>query len=270
MAGQSRARIDGEGTSLATASLNLGDAGVARGDGAFETVGVWGGRPFRLEDHLQRLQASLTALALPPAPVEALREDCAALLTDVVGDAALRIYLTASGTRVLTLADLPDRPPTQVLVPLPGPWIQPVGAYGPAGAKTMSYCANMTATRLAVRAGGDDALLCSVPDGLVLEGPTFGVAFFAGGVMHAPAPDLGIIDSISRRTVLDVAREQGVEVVLGRWPLAELASADEVIICSSLRPVAGVARVGEHRFAPNRPLAPHLDEGVQALRRTSG
>ena len=150
---------------LSEAALPLLDEGVQRGDGAYDTVGVWDGRPFRLDDHLERLAASLAAIRLPPVDEAALRAEIAKLLDGVRGDAVLRFHLTASGRRVVTLAPPPVRREPRVLIPQPAPWIQPATRYPPAGAKTMSYGPNMQATRAAQDAGGDDALLVTV------EGP---------------------------------------------------------------------------------------------------
>lgn len=265
---EARARIDGApAVPLAAAALSLLDAGVSRGDGAFETVGVWGGRPFRLTDHLDRLESSLAALALPPPPRELIRADADGLLDAVTTDAALRIYVTATGTRLLTISPLPDRPDPEVLVSQPAPWIRPTGEYSAAGAKSMSYGPNMAASRRAAREGGDDALLVSMPEGHVLEGPTFGIAFAVAGVLHVPDPALGIIDSISRRTVVEVARSQSMEVLVGRWPLTALAEADEVIVSSSLRPATAVRRIDGWTYPGPFPTAARLDAGLQARRR---
>lgn len=259
------ALVDGVPMPLDQASMRITDSGVSRGDGAFETIGVWRGRPFRLADHLSRLNRSLSALALPPAPLDALRHECATLTDGVVTDAALRVYLTASGTRFLTLSAPPQRSPLKVLIPQPAPWIQPRDTYHPAGAKSMSYGPNMAAGRLAQQAGGDDALLFSVPDRFVLEGPTFGVLFVKRKVIHAPAVDLGIVDSISRLTVIEVARHHGLEVRTGQWPLETLVDADEVITSSSLRPATAVHRVGEWRYHSHS-VAELLNDGLQRMR----
>ncbi len=237
------ALLDGERLPLAATRLSVTDDGVARGDGGFETIGVWGGWPFALDAHLERLAATMAAIGLPPPDADLLRAEAAALCEGLTGDAALRIYLTASGTRLLTLDRQPVRADAGVLVPQPAPWIRPLGEYGPAGAKTMSYLPNMAASRAARAAGGDDALLISL-EGLVLEGPTFAVCWVRDGVLHAPAVDLGIVDSISRRTVLDLASRDGLEVVQGRYRLEDLAGASEVLISSSIRDVIAVRSVG--------------------------
>lgn len=264
-----RALIDGQACALADAAVPVLDEGFARGDGAFEAIGVWNGRPFRLADHLVRLAGSLAAIGLP-APDLALLEAEARSLLDGIGpvDAALRCFVTASGTRVLTLVARPQRPELRHLVPLPAPWIRPLGSYGPAGAKSMSYGPNMASSRAARAAGGDDALLVSL-EGFVLEGPTFGVLWVDDGTLRAPEIALGIVDSISRRTVLEAARAAGLAVEEGRYPLAALAAASELLICSSPRELQAVERAGEYSYPAQTPVRDLLAKALDSARRSA-
>ena len=260
--------INGTRTPLADALLAVTDDGVARGDGAFETIGVWDGRAFRLDDHLDRLAQSLSAIALPPADRDVIQREAAELLADATGDGALRIYITASGTRILTLAPPPQRGNVASLAPQPAPWVRPLGSFGPAGAKTMSYMPNMAATRRAQRDGADDALLISL-EGWVLEGPTFAVLWVSDGQLFTAPTQLGIVDSISRRTVLELAGSAQIPVVEEARPLDHLLAADEVMICSSIRPLLAVRRVGDRSFDGPTPvrdrLAPALDQARRAV-----
>lgn len=262
-----RALVDGLASGLADAALPLLDEGFVRGDGAFEAIGVWDGRPFRLADHLGRLAASLAAIGLPPPDLALLETEAGSLLAGLGAvDAALRCYVTASGTRVLTLSARPIRPALRRLVPLPAPWIRPLGSYGAAGAKTMSYTPNMAATRAARAAGGDDALLLSL-EGFVAEGPTFGVAWVDGDTLRAPEAGLGIVDSISRRTVLDAARAAGLAVEEGRYPFDALGGASEVLVCSALRDLEAVPRVGASTYPTVTPVRDLLAKALDAARR---
>lgn len=267
--GLDTALIDGRWLPLAEAALPVTDDGVARGDGAFETVGVWDGRPFRVEDHLARLAGSLAAIGIGPVDRALLRSEIDTLIEDVDTDAALRIYVTGSGTRLLTVSAQPVRAPARHLVPQPAPWVRPLGTYGPAGAKTMSYMPNMAATRAAQAAGGDDALLVSL-EGLVLEGPTFGVLWVVDGEVRTPAVDLGIVDSISRRTLGDVARRAGYRVAEGRWRLEDLRGAGEFLVCSSVRPLTAVRRIGDLALSGPAPVADALGPLLDARRRGRG
>jgi branched-subunit amino acid aminotransferase/4-amino-4-deoxychorismate lyase len=254
------ATVDEAGRAIVAHGAHLGPY---LGDGAFETIGVWGGRAFRVTDHLQRLCRSLGAIGLPvpdPAPIAADID----VVLDGIGevDAMLRVLVTGWGTRVVTLASQPVRPPTRYLVPAPAPWIRPLGTYGPAGAKTMSVAPNMAATRAARAVGADDALLIA-NEGWVLEGPTFAVLWVADGVLRTPAVDLGIIDSVTRRTLLELAE---VPVEEGRWALDDLAGASEIMLSSSLRDVEAVRRLGDLRLDIQTPVRDALSAALRAAR----
>lgn len=262
------ALVDGVAAPLEQASLAVTDAGVARGDGAFETIGVWDAAPFRVADHLARLGRSLAGIGLPPAPVDDIRADIDRVLADQTGDAALRIFVTATGTRIVLLAEPPGRAPLRHLISQPAPWIRPVGTYGPASAKTMSYGPNMAASRAAQRDGGDDALLISLED-VVLEGPTFTVMWVRDGVVYAPDRDLGLVDSISRRTLIELAADENIACRTGVFALADVCGADEVLTCSSVRPVHPLERLDTTELPSVTPITDRLTAGLDRRRRGS-
>lgn len=263
----SLAWIDGRVTPLADAALPLATEGLLRGDGAFETVGVWDGQPFRLESHLERLVGSLRALALPPADTGRLREAVADLLERFgSGDGMLRVTVLAGGTHVVTVASQPVRPDIAVLSSRPAPWIRPLGSFGPAGAKSLSYAPNMAALRAAQAAGADDALLVSL-EGWVLEGTTFAVLWVREGVLRTPSVELGIIDSISRAALLEAARSEGLTVEEGRWPLEELAQASEVLVCSSVRPCTAIRRLDHWTYDGPSPVCARIGPLLEQARR---
>jgi len=262
------ALVNGTESTLDQANLSILDAGVQRGDGAFEAIGIWDGRPFRLDDHLERLDRSLAAIGLPPAPADAMRADIARVLDGQTGDGALRVFLTSTDSRIVVVSEPPIRKQLRRLSSQPAPWIRPLGTYGPAAAKTMSYSPNMTASRAAQRAGADDALLISL-EGLVLEGPTFSVMWVRDGRIHAPALDLGLVDSISRRTVLELATEMEIEHETGRYGLDDLRDADEVMTSSAVRPLVPLEAVDDHKLPADAPITTRLAEGLVARRRAA-
>lgn len=262
------ALVNGTESALDQASLAITDAGVQRGDGAFEAVGIWDARPFRLDDHLERLDRSLAAIGLAPAPAEALRADIACVMAGQTGDGALRVFVTSTGSRIVSVSEPPVRTQLRRLGSQPAPWIRPLGTYGPAAAKTMSYSPNMSASRAAQRAGADDALLVSL-EGVVLEGPTFAVMWVHDGRIAAPTLDLGLVDSISRRTVLDLASEMGIEHDTGRYRLDDVLAADEVMTSSAVRPLVPLVAVDDRALPSSAPVTTRLAAGLAARRRAT-
>jgi 4-amino-4-deoxychorismate lyase len=118
-----------------------------------------------------------------------------------------------------------------------------------AGAKIISYAPNLAATRRAQTEGFEDALLVTVDD-LVLEGPTFAVAWVVDGVLETPTLELGILDSITRRVVLEEAIHLGLDVVEGTWGIDRIDDASEVMAMSTIREVQPVVSIGDMFLEP--------------------
>lgn len=231
------------------------DSSVLRGDGCFEVLRAYGGRPFALSEHLDRLERSATALDIALPPRGAL-EEWITQTSEAVGDGAVRVVVT----RGASVPGLDDPPKVIVfghgwernqeaarLSPVVAPWHAAGVDWDLAGAKVISYAPNMAASRRAKSKGFDDALLLSGGD-IILEGPTFSVGWVVDGVLETPGLDLGILDSITRRIVLDLAASLGVETVEGEWELRRLDAATEVMAWSTIREVQPVTVVGERSW----------------------
>jgi branched-subunit amino acid aminotransferase/4-amino-4-deoxychorismate lyase len=239
--------------------LRADDEGVLRGRAVFETLRVYGGRPFELDAHLDRLKTSAARLRLPEPPgaeLQSLAHDALAAADEA--DCALR-FLWTPATGLALVSPLPAD-----LEELRGrglglqvcEWA--TGAL--AGAKSVSYAENMAAQAAAEEHGFDDALLVA-PDGTVLEAPTANVWFREGDRLHTPSLDLPILAGVTRAVLLC-----GRSVDEGRYPLERLLSADEVFLTSSVREVMPVVRVGGRTFERG-PAAAELQE---SLRRYAG
>lgn len=225
------------------------DEGFARGRAAFETLRVYGGRPFRLEEHLERLRASSTRLGLPEPGADELRDAAgAALAQAAIGDAVLRLYWTPGvppeGPRGIALVSAvpdwiePARARGQRLVSLAYPrrsvpWLLP-------GTKSVSYATHIAAETEAKRRGADDALLVDL-DGTVLEGPVTNVWWREGERVLTPSLELGILAGETRAALLELADGEGYEVEEGQYAVERIGAADELFTSSSVREVMPVA-----------------------------
>jgi branched-subunit amino acid aminotransferase/4-amino-4-deoxychorismate lyase len=107
----------------------------------------------------------------------------------------------------------------------------------------------MAATDKARRAGFDEALLID-REGIVLEGPTFAVAWVHDGRIETPSLHLGILHSISREVVLECAERLGLAASEGDYPLERLLQADEAFALSTMKQVVQIEQVGETRIPP--------------------
>jgi branched-chain amino acid aminotransferase len=235
------ASVDGAIGPAADARIPVGDHGLLRGDGAFEVIRLYAGRPFALEDHFARLARSCAGLRLD-ADFDAVRAELAALLAASGPlDALVRILLTRGGRRIAMLEPLPEHPPTARVATV---------RYAPGrildGLKTLSYAHNMLATRLAKERGFDEALLVS-PHGRVLEGSTWTFFWVRDGELLTPPLDDRILASITRARILEVTD-------VGEEPctLEDLQAAEEAFIASTVREVMPIAAIDELRL----PAAP--------------
>jgi branched-chain amino acid aminotransferase len=246
--------INGE---VSDGRIPVTDSTVLRGDGCFEVLKSYAGRPFAVDEHLDRLESSALALAIDLPARSLLREWVEKSAADI-GDGAVRIVVTrGSGLpggedpSIVIVFGHDWEPMTGAirLMPVSAPWHAAGEPWELAGAKVTSYAPNMAAGRRARQGGFDDALLIA-SDGTVLEGPTFAVAWVVGETLETPSLELGILDSITRRLVLEDARAAGVEVVEGAWPVERLQAATEVMVWSTIREVQPVEAVGEMTWQP--------------------
>jgi branched-chain amino acid aminotransferase len=116
------------------------------------------------------------------------------------------------------------------------------------GVKSLSYAANMLATRLARERGFDEALL-RTPHDRVLELPTASLFYVVDGMVRTPPLSDHILDSITRRIVIEVA-----EASEAATAPADLERADEVFAASSVFEVLAVSRIEERGLAAGGPL----------------
>jgi branched-chain amino acid aminotransferase len=254
-AGTALASVDGAIMPASEATIPATDEGLLRGDGAFEVIRCYDGRPFALEDHLRRLERSASNLRLP-LDVEAVRADAHRLLAEAgaaPGHEQLRIVVTRGGRRLLLTELLPPSPERIRLASI---------TYAPTrildGIKSLSYGANMLATRLARERGFDEALLVT-PHGRVLEAPTSSIFWVKDGAILTPPLDDHILASITRAAVIELsgARERACA-------LDDLATADEAFIASTTREVQPVAAVDERAFDGVGPLTAHAAAKLRA------
>jgi branched-chain amino acid aminotransferase len=198
------ASLDGVIAPAEETAVPVTDEGFLRGDGIFEVVRVYDGRPFALGEHLDRFERSAHNLRLGrEVPREAIEADSERLLAERGGpafDGLLRIVLTRGGRRVLITEPVP---PAAAHIRLGFVTYAPPRILD--GIKSLSYGANMLAGRLARERGFDEALLVT-PHGRVLEAPTASLFVVdPGGELCTPPLEEHILASITRRLVMEVA-----------------------------------------------------------------
>jgi len=241
------ASLDGVVAPVEQTSIPVADAGFIRGDGVFEVMRVYDGRPFALGDHLDRLERSAANLRLdlPVARSEVEREVAELLYARGAAefDGCLRVVLTRGGRRLLVTEPLSAGPERTRLAFV---------TYAPTrvldGVKSLSYAANMLCTRLAHERGFDEALMVT-PHGRVLEAPTSSF-FWVGpdGVLCTPPLDDHILASITRDRLLGL-----IDVSERPASTEDVLEASEAFLCSTTREVQPVAAIEQHELPPGGP-----------------
>ncbi|MGA7397477.1 MAG: aminotransferase class IV [Solirubrobacterales bacterium] len=225
--------IDGRVTPSDEALLPLPDNGFFRGDGVFEVLRAYAGQVFAMKEHLDRLERSASAIDLQLDRAAIEKESFSLLATQELPDCLLRIVSTRDGRRVISLEKLLVHPPSITLATV---------RYSPTvildRVKSLSYAANMQATRIAKKTGADEALLVT-PDGIVLEAPTSTLFWVSEtGNLRTTDTDVGVLDSITRAKVIERC-----QVETGRFPIRDVMSSSEAFLVSTTREVQPVKTI---------------------------
>ncbi len=250
--------IEGEFVPIAEARIPILDSGFVRSDLTYDVVGVWHGRFFRLDDHLTRLEEGCAKLRLDlPRPREEIRD----IMIEVVRRSGLReAYVEAVVTRGVPRPGERDPrrwTPRLYVYAIPYVWIvRPELQEGGTDVVVAEHTRRIPAdsvdptvknfhwgdlVRGLFEAYDRGAWLPLLTDGEghVTEGPGFNVFAVVDGVLHTP--DRGVLEGITRRTAIEIARELGMEVQERQVPTALLYEAQELFLTSTAGGVMPVA-----------------------------
>ena len=250
------------------AAISVRDRGLTLGDAVFETMRVHGGRVFRRQLHLLRLQGALDLLQFPPIP-DLDRWLTAATATLGDSDGSIRLTVTrgiASGG----WAPPTDARPTVIITAGPPPRF-PAETYEQglalhvaaarrnehartAGLKTTAYADSVLALIEAHQARADDALFLDTA-GHCSEATASNLFISRGGELITPPTSCGVLPGITRRTIMEIAPTIGVNVVERVVDVNDLIGADEAFLTSSLRGIAPVVRFQDTAIGAGRPGA---------------
>ena len=263
--------LDGKIVAAEDARVSVFDRGFLYGDSVFEALRTYGGVPFALTEHLERLARSAKrALIDMPVSLETFRAEIDATLLEAKNpESYLRLLLTRGRGTALGLDPSLARAPLRVVLvmelsPLPASMYehgvgvitfrtQRVADSTPAsGAKLSNYMVAVLAMEEVRRAGAEEALVLDAK-GRVVEGTTSNVFFVKNELLVTPPEEAGILLGITRQKILALAREKGISVQERSFFPKELADADEVFISSSIREIAPVVTVDGATVADGRP-----------------
>jgi branched-chain amino acid aminotransferase len=236
------------------ATISVFNAGFNFADGVFEGIRVYGGRVFRLDQHLDRLAASAAAFELDLGmSVGALRGEVLRWLAanGVDSDFHFRPIVTRADRHpprmdprfssgdptVVIVGGAVSQPPAGVAAVLSSVR-RPAPSVLPAHVKSLSYGPALLARLDAIRRGADEAIMLDEL-GLVAEASVANLFAVARGVLLTPVPR-ACLDGITRRAIIDLSRERGYRALEVELTPEALASADEIFLTGTSAEVTPV------------------------------
>ncbi len=255
---------------LAEGKIQVEDRGMQLGDGVYEVVKVMNGQAIWLREHLDRLDASLTAIRLAGAAADHLLQDVVPELVQRAGviDGSVYIQVTRGAgprdfdlpesVKPTVLAYVRGRQPITSDKIMAGEVLHPVEdlRWALCNVKSIDLLAAVLAKDEARRAGAGEALFVG-PNGRVREGGSSNVFAYLRGVLRTHPADNHILDGITRRHVLSLARQAGYAVREEAFRLSDVTSSSdtdcEVFLASTLRDILPVVRVGQQVVGQGKP-----------------
>jgi branched-chain amino acid aminotransferase len=279
--------LDGEWCDRGTAMISVYDHGLLYGDGVFEGIRVYGGKIFRLEEHLNRLYDSAKAIWLT---VPAEKSELAAVTREAVARSGIaEAYVRHIVTRGVGDLGLDPRkcPKASIIIIVDTIKLWPEQVYETglnvvtAGTpipqreslsprvKSLNYLPHILAKIEGIHAGADEVLMLD-SSGAVAEGSGQNVFAVKTGRIMTPPPHAGILRGVTRDTVIELARAAGYEVaetILNRY---DLYTADEAFFTGTASEIVGIRQLDGRVIGTGKsgPVTRDLRARFQALVRS--
>jgi branched-chain amino acid aminotransferase len=279
--------LDGKWCDRATATVSVYDHGLLYGDGVFEGIRVYGGKIFKLSEHLDRLYDSAKAIWLTiPIPKdemaavteEAVRRSGIAeayirhIVTRGVGDLGLDPRKCPKASVIIIVDTIrlfaEEVYETGLRVVTAGTPIPHREALSPR-VKSLNYLPHILAKIEGIHSGADEVLMLD-SEGHVAEGSGQNLFVIKQGVVRTPAAYAGILKGVTRDVVIELAREAGHEVqetMLNRY---DVYTADEAFFTGTASELIAIRQVDGRIIGQGKPgpVTRDLRSRFQALARS--
>jgi branched-chain amino acid aminotransferase len=258
--------VNGKLVPAKEAVISVFDHGFLYGDGIYETMRVYDGVIFMLDEHLKRLfrSASLIGLTLPLDTDSLKTAIYDTLMANALKNAFVRLTasrgygpigldpdLCPEPTVVIIAQEMKDYPKSfyekGISLIIPETRRNFRGAINPQ-IKSLNFLNNILAKIEAKKKGTYDAVMLNVY-GKLTEGTISNVFFYKNSVLCTPSLECGILDGITRGIVIDLALREGLMVEEGEFSKEDLYSAEEVFITNSTMEVMPISKVDNQKYA---------------------
>jgi len=258
--------LNGEFLPVAEARVSVMDRGFLFGDGVYEVIPCFDGKPFRLSQHLARLEDSLHAIHMDnPLTREQWGRILRALLAESPGaERSLYLQITRGSTGAREHAIPKGVKPTvfamssPIKKPAPGTAGEGITAvtlddirWKLCNIKTINILANLLLRQEARELGGEEAIL--IRDGLALEGAASNLFITTNGELITPPPSRHLLPGVTRDLILELAGAEGIPKKQADITEKQLRSADEIWLTSSTREIMPIVRLDNEPVANGQP-----------------
>ncbi len=257
--------LNGEFLPLQDAKVSVLDRGFIFGDGVYEVVPVYSKVPFRLDEHLTRLERSLAAVGIRnPYTREQWRAFMAGIIERQPFEDQGVYFQVTRGVAKRDHAFPKNAEPTVFMMsnPLVNPPREQVEEGGAAitardnrwlrcDIKSISLIGNVLLRQLSAEADAAETIL--LRDGKLTEASASNVFIVKAGVIHSPPKNELILPGITYDVVVELARANGLAIEFRDIPEAELRAADEIWVTSSSKEVLAVVRLDGAKVGDGRP-----------------
>ena len=262
--------IDGEFLPKAEAKVSVFDHGLLYGDGVFEGIRSYNGRVFKLDEHLERLYDSAKSIMLQvPIPIETMKEKVLETLRlNHLREAYIRLVVTRG---VGDLGLDPDKCPNPSIIIIAdkitlyppkfyedGLEIVTVSVrrnYAEAinpRIKSLNYLNNILAKIEGKQAGAEEVLMLNA-EGYVVECSGDNIFWVKNEVLVTPPVHMGILEGVTRNSVIDLAREAGMQVEERVFTRHDLYIADECFLTGTAAEVIPVVKIDQRAIGDGQP-----------------
>ena len=262
--------IDGEFLPKAEAKVSVFDHGLLYGDGVFEGIRSYNGRVFKLDEHLERLYDSAKSIMLEiPISIETMEETVLETLRrNNLREAYIRLIVTRG---VGDLGLDPDKCPKPTIIIIADKIVLYPQKYYEEGLeivtasvrrnyaeainpriKSLNYLNNILAKIEGKQAGTEEVLMLNA-EGYVVECTGDNVFWIKNGTLVTPPVHMGILEGVTRNSVIDLAREAGIRVEERVFTRHDLYIADECFLTGTAAEVIPVVKIDRRAVGDGQP-----------------
>ncbi len=260
--GDSKVYLNGEYLPLSEAKVSVLDRGFLFGDGVYEVIPCYSGKLFRMQDHLDRLQASLSRICLDFNYDLAQWTQILVPLIDATKDQSIYLQITR-GVAAKRDHAFPKNPVPTVFAMCSD--IKPVtelekgikaltmddSRWELCNVKATTLLANVLLKQQAIEQGCGEAILHR--KGYVTEGAASNLFAVIDGVLITPQKTAEILPGITRHVILQLAAENNIQHSEQIISLDALRSASEIWLTSSTREIIPVVELNSEKIGDGTP-----------------